>query len=118
MSCGVGCRCSSGPVLLWLLRRLVATAPIRPLAWEPQYAAGAAQRKGKNTKKKKKVYKISLCDLFIPLFYEIHHGTENALKTGDTNLDPTLMGCLFLALLPYVPLFQTSAWVCQGVGEF
>ena len=29
--------------MLWLWRRLVATAPIRPLAWEPPYAAGAAQ---------------------------------------------------------------------------
>ena len=28
---------------LWLWRRPVATAPIRPLAWEPPYAAGAAQ---------------------------------------------------------------------------
>ena len=28
--------------LLWLWCRLVATAPIRPLAWEPPYATGAA----------------------------------------------------------------------------
>ena len=32
----------------------VATAPIRTLAWEPPYAAGAAQENGKKTKKKKK----------------------------------------------------------------
>jgi len=31
----------------------VATAPIRPLAWEPPYAAGAAQRNSKKTKNKK-----------------------------------------------------------------
>ena len=43
MSCGVGCRRGSDPMLLWLWRRLVATAPIQPLAWEPPYAAGAAQ---------------------------------------------------------------------------
>ena len=30
-----------------------ATAPIRPLAWEPPNAAGAALEKAKNTKKKK-----------------------------------------------------------------
>ena len=66
MSCGVGCRRGSDPVLLWLWRRLAATAPIRPLAWEPPYAAGAAQemattttttkrqRNSKKTKKKKK----------------------------------------------------------------
>ena len=54
MSCGVGCRCGSDPVLLWLWRRPVATAPIGPLAWEPPYAAGAALEKTKRQKKKKK----------------------------------------------------------------
>ena len=29
----------------------MATAPIRPLAWEPLYAAGAAIEKGKKTNK-------------------------------------------------------------------
>ena len=43
MSCGVGHRCGLDPTLLWLWCRPVATAPIRPLAWEPPYAAGAAQ---------------------------------------------------------------------------
>ena len=32
-SCGVGCRHGSDLVLLWLWRRLTATASIRPLAW-------------------------------------------------------------------------------------
>ena len=32
----------------------VATAPIRPLAWEPPYAAGAAVEMAKRQKKKKK----------------------------------------------------------------
>ena len=35
MSCGVGRRRGSDPALLWLWRRLAATAPIRPLAQEP-----------------------------------------------------------------------------------
>ena len=42
MSCGVGHRCGSDPVLLWLWCRPVATALIGPLAWElhtPQEAA-------------------------------------------------------------------------------
>ena len=43
VNCGVGCRRSSDPTLLWLWRRRVATAPIGPLAWEPPYASGAAQ---------------------------------------------------------------------------
>ena len=40
------------PVLLWLWCRPAAIAPIRPLAWEPPYAAGAAQEKAKNKQKK------------------------------------------------------------------
>ena len=45
MSCGVGRRCSSDPMLLWLWRRPVATSPIGPLAWEPPYASGSGPRK-------------------------------------------------------------------------
>ena len=45
VSCGVGHRGGSDLALLWLWRRLVATAPIRPLAWEPPYATGAALEK-------------------------------------------------------------------------
>ena len=48
MSCGIGCRCSSDLVLLWLW--LVATALIWPLAWEPPYAAGAALKQTNKTK--------------------------------------------------------------------
>ena len=54
VSCGVGHRYSSDPALLWLWRRLTATAPIRPLDWEPPYAAGAAQEIAKKKIKKKK----------------------------------------------------------------
>ena len=39
------------PALQWLWHRPVATAPIRPLAWEPPYAAVAAQEIAKKTKK-------------------------------------------------------------------
>ena len=38
MSCGVGHRCSSDLVLLWLWCRSVAVAPISSLAWEHPYA--------------------------------------------------------------------------------
>ena len=54
LSCGVGHRHSSDPVLLWLWCRLASTAPIRPLAWESPHAAGAAQEMAKRQKKKKK----------------------------------------------------------------
>ena len=52
VSCGVSCRRGSDPTLLWLWRRPVATAPIRPLAWESPYATGAAPEKAKRQKKK------------------------------------------------------------------
>ena len=52
MSCGVTCRCGLDPTLLWLWRRLMATAPIRPLAWTPPYAVGVALEKTKKKKKK------------------------------------------------------------------
>ena len=37
-------------VLLWLWCRPAATALIRPLAWEPPYAVGAALEKAKRQK--------------------------------------------------------------------
>ena len=52
MSCGVGHRCGLDPVLLWFWHRLVAKAPIRPLAWELPYATEAALEKTKEKKKK------------------------------------------------------------------
>ena len=54
MSWGVGCRHDLDPELFRLWRRPVATAPIRPLAWEPPYAMGRALEKKKRQKKKKK----------------------------------------------------------------
>ena len=51
MSCGVGCRRGSDPFLLWLWRRLAATAPSRPLAWEPPYPAGVTLKRKKDKKK-------------------------------------------------------------------
>ena len=58
---GVGRRCDSDPELLWLWCRLAATALIRPLAWEPPYASGAALKKTKKqkTNKKKNPIKVS-----------------------------------------------------------
>ena len=38
------------PALLWLGCRPAAVAPIRPLAWEPPYAAGVAKKKKKKMK--------------------------------------------------------------------
>ena len=46
--CGVGFRCGSDHELLWLWRRLAAIALIRPLVWEPSYAAGVALKIKRN----------------------------------------------------------------------
>ena len=50
MSSDVGRTRGSDPALLWLWRRPVATTPIRPLAWEPPHALGAAQEMAKKKK--------------------------------------------------------------------
>ena len=52
MSRGVGPKRGSDLALLWLWRSSAATAPIRPLAWEPPYAVDAALKKKKRQNKK------------------------------------------------------------------
>ena len=64
VSCGVDRRRGSDPALLWLWHRPGATAPIRPLSWEPPYATEEALKKGKKTKKKKKK-KINVLMVYI-----------------------------------------------------
>ena len=53
MSCGVGRRCGSDPASLCLWCWQAAVALIRPLAWEPPYAASKAL-KSKQTNNNKK----------------------------------------------------------------
>ena len=60
MSCGIGHIRGSDLALLWLWFRPEATAPIRPLAWEPPYVAGVALKKGKTKQNKK------------PFLYTVH----------------------------------------------
>ena len=57
MSCGVGHRSGLDAQLLWLWHKPTATALIRPLAWEPPYAAGTDLE---NTKKKKSQHSSSI----------------------------------------------------------
>ena len=63
VSCGVGRRLDSDPALLRLWHRLASTAPIRPLAWEPPYAEGAALEKAERQKKKKKKEKSTAVNM-------------------------------------------------------
>ena len=51
---GVGHRGGSDLVWLWLWHRLVALAPIQPLAWELPDRVGAAQKKQEKKKEKRK----------------------------------------------------------------
>ena len=53
MSYGVGLRCGSDPMFLWLWCRLAAAALIRPLARELPYAGGEALKRKKKRKEKK-----------------------------------------------------------------
>ena len=64
MSCGVGYRYGSDPVLLWLWCSLVATALIGPLAWKPPCAAGMALEKAKGQKKTEYEIPTSISPLF------------------------------------------------------
>ena len=50
LSCGAGHRQGLDLTLPWLWWRPAATAPIRPLAWEPPYAPGTALEKTKRQK--------------------------------------------------------------------
>ena len=54
MSYSVGHRPGSDLALLWLWHRPAAVAPIQPLAWEPPYAVGAALKKTRKKKEKRK----------------------------------------------------------------
>ena len=69
VSCGVGLRCGSDPMLLWPWCRTVAAAPIRPLAWEPPYATGVALNTHihthTQTKKKKWINDLELLLLWL-----------------------------------------------------
>ena len=50
MSYGVGHRCGSDPMLLWLWCRPAAIAQIGPVAWEPPYAMVTALERQKDKK--------------------------------------------------------------------
>ena len=70
MNCGIGRRHSLDPVLLWLWCRLVAAAPIRPLAWELPHAVGAALKRQKKKEKELLVYTMELWNLMVNVITE------------------------------------------------
>ena len=56
MSCGVGHRCGSDRVLLWLWHRLAAVALIQPLSLGTSMCAGCSPLKKKRKEKKEKFH--------------------------------------------------------------
>ena len=63
--------------MLW--RRAAAVAPIRPLAWELIYAAGAAVKSKGKKKERKKERKINKLRVYLFLFY-IEYNTNSAFN--------------------------------------
>ena len=59
-SCGIGCRCGTDPMLLWLWHRPAALAPIWPPAWELPYATCAAIKRKKEKRKWLKLGSLNL----------------------------------------------------------
>ena len=73
MSCGIGCRCSSDPKLLWLWCRPAAVVLIQSLTWEFPHAAGVALKSKKSNNNKKSpggLFKHKLLSL-IPRIYNL-----------------------------------------------
>ena len=89
MSCGVGCRHGSDPMLLCLWRRPVATAPIQSLTWEPPYAMGAALKRQKDQKKKQQ--------LLLEFIYNV---LVSGVQQNDSVIH-THISILFQFLFPY-----------------
>ena len=75
MGCGMGHRCGSDLVLLWLWLRSAAAVPIQPLAWELPYVAGVAIKKKKRKKEKEKnaidfiIHKFTVFSSSFPFFF-------------------------------------------------
>ena len=88
MSCGVGLRHSSDLALLWLWCRSAAVAPIRPLAWQPPYATGAALKRKKKKKKKYETWNYTDLGSNVTLTYYIYLQASPlplSFFTGDNN---------------------------------
>ena len=90
LSCGVGRRRRSDPMLLWLWCRPAAVAPIGPLAWEPPYALKRPKKQKQTDKKKlnlhqEKIYwvnwRVWLIKNFFVLFFLCLHHCSHSIPT-------------------------------------
>ena len=112
MSCGVDHRCSLDLVLLWLWCRPAATAPIRPLAWEPPYAMGAALKRQKDQKEKKinsmenlQMRAVKKCLFYNTLFevkQEDNGGKRKRLSLFSLSIYPIIQQILLILIPKYL----------------
>ena len=102
MSCGVCCRCSLDPTLLWLWCRPAAIAPMRHLAWEPLYATGAALKRQNKQTNKKHSLQTKVQD----------HMTSQANFTKHTkkNLYPSFLNFSKRLRNHFLYIFQANVW--------
>ena len=97
MSCDVGWRGNSDPMLLWLWHRLATIALIWPLAWELPYVTGAALKR-----KKKKVIGFwqNVSHLIIVSPLSCFPITNILLHFRSIITNSPLLGFLSLSLIP------------------
>ena len=104
--------------MLWLWCRLVATTPIRPLAWEPPFAAGVALQKQRNKKKKIEMawWECKIVQLLCKTVWRFFKKTKIELPCDlaivllDTD---TVSGSCF-ALLCFADFFFFFFWLQTG----
>ena len=101
MSCDVGWRRGSDPMLLWLWCRPAAAVLIEPLLWEPPYATGPKKTEGQTDrqkerkKRKEKIYKRLrevlgedwfLVELHTPIWLRSHHTSRPSPLSGESEV--------------------------------
>ena len=117
MNCGVGCRCSWDPVLLWLLPAV--TASIRPLAWEPPYAEGKALEKAKRQKAKKKKKKRKPDSDGTEVAFEVTKLIFKKTRTGFpivVQQKQIQLGTMRLRVWSLASISGLRTWHCCGCG--